>query len=90
MSVFAVFLDKENPKAVKRIQAKYPDCLQLNDTLFLVQSDSIADKVAHVVGIKGDKKDQIQGGVVFRLNHSYSGYTSRALWDWLEQAEARE
>ena len=73
---------------MERIQAEYPDYHQLSSTLFLVKSKSIAEKVAQAVGIKGD--DSIQSGVVFRLNHSYAGFTSRALWDWLEQAEAQE
>lgn len=90
MSVFAVVLDAQNPQAVERIQEKYPEHLKLNDTLFLVNSNAIAEKVAHAVGIKGEEDERIQSGVVFRLNHSYSGYTSRALWDWLEKVEAEQ
>ena len=90
MSVFAVVLDAPNSKAVERIQQKYPDHYQLNDTLFLVNSDAITEKIAHAVGISDAEDKRIQSGVVFRLNHSYFGYTSRSLWEWLDNAEGKK
>lgn len=87
MSVFAIVLDEANPEAAARIEAEFPDCFRMSETMFLVASQSIADRIARAVGIKGDADERIQGGVVFRLSRHYSGYTSRALWDWLEHAE---
>jgi len=87
MSVFAVVLDEPNPEVAARIQDQYPGHYRLNDTLFLVSSHEVAEKVAQAVGITGDQSSHLQSGVVFRLNHYYSGFTSRTLWEWLEQAE---
>ena len=88
MDVFAVFLDDDEPEAHKRIQESYPNHFQLSANLFLVPSEEIAEKVAVNAGIKGD--DRIVDGVVFKLNKSYSGYTARALWDWLKKIEGGE
>ena len=90
MSIFAVILDKANPQAETRIQERYPDCHKLGDTTFLVSSDDIAEQVAQAVGIKGEENERIQSGAVFRLNHSYAGFTSRALWDWLQKMEGAQ
>jgi len=87
MSVFAVVLDAPNASAAARVQDQYPDHYPLSDTLFLVKSDDVAERVARAVGITADESARIQSGVVFRLDHFYSGFTSRALWEWLEQAE---
>ena len=90
MSVYAVVLDNENHDAVERIRTKYSNYHELSRTLFLVHTDAIADQVARTIGIKGDNRIEGAEGVVFKLNHSYAGYTSRALWDWLTQAEEQE
>lgn len=90
MSIFAVVLDAPNADAAARVQSQYPDHYQLNDRLFLVSSDAVAEKVARAVGITENESEHIQSGVVFRLNHFYSGFTARALWEWLEQAEKRD
>lgn len=90
MSVFAVVLNTPNPEVAKLIEDEYPDCYKVNETLFLVQSDFVADTVANSVGIKGDGRIENARGVIFRLNHSYAGYSARSLWDWLSQAEDQQ
>ena len=86
MHVFAVILNEENEGMTDRINKTYPNNYEFSKTLFLVASDSIAETVATAVGIKGS--DRIEtGGVVFKLNRAYAGYTARALWDWLAQVE---
>ena len=87
MNIYAIVLKRSNPEVSKRIQDVYPDSYSLTDTFFLVQSKGIAKAVATSIGIKGDDKIEGASGVVFKLNRSYSGYTERSLWDWLEQAQ---
>lgn len=87
MNIYAIVLKQSNHEVSKRIQDVYPDSYPLTDTFFLVQSKGIAKTVAISIGIKGDDKIESASGAVFKLNHSYSGYTDRALWDWLEQAQ---
>ncbi len=87
MHVFAVVLNEENADITDRIKKTYPKHYEFSKTLFLVASDSIAETVAIAVGIKGADRVETAGGVVFKLNRAYAGYTGRALWDWLAQVE---
>lgn len=87
MNIYAIALKRSNPEVSRRIRAAYPDAYPLTDTFFLVQCKGIAKTVAISIGIKGDDKVEGASGVVFRLSHAYSGYTDRALWEWLEQAQ---
>ena len=83
MSIHAIVLSEANAEVSKRIEAQYPQHYALNNTFFLVRSDEITEKVAIDVGIKGDERTEDALGVVFKLNGTYAGYASRALWDWL-------
>ena len=87
MNIYAIALKRSNPEVLSRIREAYPDAYSLTDTFFLVQSKGIAKTVAVSIGIKGDDRIKGASGVVFKLNHSYSGFTERALWEWLEQAQ---
>ena len=89
MRTFAIALNEANPDIVERIERKYPDHYRITDTSFLVADDTIAEKVAMAVGIKGDDRIENARGVVFKLNGAYSGYSSRSLWDWLTFAEEK-
>ncbi len=90
MAVFAIALNMENDEIHRRIEDSYPRNHQFSSTLFLVQDDTIPETVARNVGIKGDNRITDTGGVVFRLEGSYAGFTSRALWDWLRLVEEQE
>ena len=85
MSVFAILLSSDMPEAGQRIRARYPvpRHFQLSDYLFLVRSDSDADSVARRAGIAGQGRLKDSTGVVFKLGPFYSGFDSRAMWDWL-------
>ncbi len=87
--VFVVALD--NPASTKfkeRMHESYPTNFQYTDLLFLVQDDNISEVVAKTLGIKvDDDAERLASGVVFRLEGAYSGYTTRALWDWLSITE---
>lgn len=90
MSIHIVLLTEPHDDVVARIKEKYPDCHQVTDTVFLVQTREITQDVAMKAGIKGNDRVEEAGGVVFKLNGAYSGYASRALWEWLGQAEDAE
>ena len=88
MDIFAVFLDNDSTEEPVLLKKHYPDHFELSKNLFLVPSMEIAENVAVKVGLKGDNRSVT--GVVFKLNKSYSGYTNRALWDWLAKVEERD
>ena len=84
---FAVVLDDPNEKVLERLEGKYPNTRCHTDTFFLVPVDKTVttDDVAVVAGIKGDSRDA--SGIVFKINAAYSGYTNKALWEWLSDFE---
>ena len=88
LDIFAVFLDEDKPESRLLLKEHYPGYFELSKNLFLVPSEEIAERVAINSGIKGDSR--IVTGVVFKLNKSYSGYTTRALWDWLKKVEEQD
>ncbi len=82
MNVFAVVFTDPSPRAAKHLQAVFAGAYELvPDTVYLVRSDKLSTDVAERAGIKSD--DRVSRGAVFKLNHAYSGYTSRDLWEWL-------
>ena len=83
MFVFAVVLTEPTEETKRRKQSHYPDYHELTPNVFLVSSEEFAKEVKAKIGIGADGAD----GVVFRLNHAYSGYTSRDTWEWLSRAE---
>lgn len=87
MSIFAIVLHETNSEVAQRIKTEYPNNFMYTDTFYLVESNSIAATVALNIGLKGDDRIEEASGVVFKLNHSFSGYTKRSLWDWLSDVE---
>ena len=90
MAVHIVVLTRPNADVVARLAERYPDHHQVTETCYLVQSKEITQGIATSVGLKGEDRVDDAAGVVFRLNGAYSGYTERALWEWLGQAEKAE
>ena len=90
MTVFAVVLNEPNAEVERRLDSSYPGFFRFSDTFYLAQTDDIADSVAARIGIKGDERIEAARGVVFKLNRSYAGFTTRSLWDWLSRAEERQ
>ena len=90
MPVYAISLKSPNEEVQSLIREKYPGHYEFLPTFFLVRSDSIAESVAIDIGIKGDDRIEGASGVVFKLNRSYSGFTSPSLWDWLTPGEEEE
>lgn len=84
--VFAVTLEHPSDDAWARLQNAYRDQhYLLSDTVALVRTNGLANDVAVTVGIKGDNR--VAGGVVFKLNRAYAGYTDRKVWEWLKLGE---
>lgn len=90
MAVHMIVLSRPNDAVASRIQEMYPDNYEFTQTCYLVQSRDITQKIAAIVGIKGENRIDNASGAVFRLNGAYSGFASRALWEWLDQAEELE
>lgn len=82
MNVFAVIFTDPNPQAAEHLRAAFAGAYELvPNTVYLVRSDQLSADVAQQAGIKSDNR--VSRGAVFKLNHAYSGYTSRSLWEWL-------
>ena len=89
MDIFAVVFDSSQPEdTYTQLKESYSDHFELSDGLFLIPSDEIAERVAVQVGIKGEGRSA--DGVVFKLNGSYAGYTTRSLWEWLTKVEGQD
>lgn len=86
MSVFAVVFTRPHAEIEASVKEHFPDAYQMTDSTFLVRSDNLSSQIAESVGIKGANRRF--AGAVFKINHSYSGFTSRDLWEWLDGAEA--
>ena len=82
MNVFAVVFTDPSPQAAEPLLEAFPGAYELvPQTVYLVRSDQLSSDIAQRVGIKTE--DRVSRGAVFKLNHAYSGYTSRSLWEWL-------
>ena len=86
---YAVVLLMPNSEVAERIRKHYPSSYGYSETFFLVHGeiDDLASTIAVKVGLKGENQAQEASGVVFKLNHGYSGYTKPDLWDWLSSQE---
>ena len=89
MSTFVVVLNQEAPQAFRnRIKEAYPSSYEYAENVFFLEDDNIPEAVATRLGIKvEDETQRTTTGAVFGLEGSYSGYTTKALWDWLRRAE---
>lgn len=90
MPVFVVHLSGDSEETSERLAEHYPKPghYEIADDLFLVRANAIAETVAQEIGIKGDKRPDGAGGVVFKLNDAFAGYESRSLWEWLDLEDA--
>ncbi len=90
MSIHVILLAASNKEVASRIMEQYPGSHEFSDTCYFVQTRDITRDVAQAVGVKGENRAEDASGAVFKLNGAYSGFTSRALWEWLSQAEELE
>ena len=89
MSIFIVIIDESNQEVEELLDKHYSDNYRYheNDRVFFVRTKHIADKIARNLKIKTDDDKSLVNGVVLKLNSSYSGFTSRAIWDWLDKED---
>ena len=90
MGLFVIVLDEDGIRATDpvrdRLRNRFDDTYEISPFAFLVSSKELTKDVAATAGIRGD--DRIEGatGAVFRLD-SYSGFTNRAMWEWISKVE---
>ena len=88
MALFAIALTQPSQPVADLIQTHYPRYFEYSPTLYLVETDALAQDVAINVGIKGDSRVPDASGFVLKSQEfSYSGYTTRALWEWFKDVE---
>ena len=83
MNVFVVVFTDPDPAAVQHLRKNFPGLYEMvPNTVCLVRSEELSSDVAIKAGIKSEPR--ISKGAVFKLNHAYSGFTSKSLWEWLD------
>ena len=89
--LFAIVLLEPNEKVAERIRENYPANFKYSDTFFLVavEGTTLSEDIATAVGIKGENRIEGSSGVVFKQNSGYAGYTTRTLWEWIEDVLPR-
>lgn len=90
MAIHLVILLEPNEDVDLRIDTTYPRRLRYSRTLYLLEADELAEEVAVSLGIKGDNRiPEVSGFVLSTEAYSYSGYTTRGLWDWFKSVEKK-
>jgi hypothetical protein len=87
--IYLIVLLEADDTVKARITDRYPEAYEYNETAYLVTDSSpITETVAIEAGIKGPNRVDGSSGFVIKLGDapSYSGFTNRALWDWLAAA----
>ncbi len=90
-NIYCAILKEPSDSTDDYVEQEYPDShYKLSDTVYLIDSDETARQVAVNLGIRPQRKGERAdvGGVVFSLNGSYSGFTSKRLWAWLNSHPA--
>ena len=94
MKIFAVVFthpdpSPENPlhaEAAACVRDQFPEAYQLNERTFLVRSNRLSNQVAESVEIKS--QDRRFSGAVLRIHpEHYAGFTSKDLWEWLDETD---
>ena len=83
MSVFIVSLRVPNSEVRAKVQ-EFDNYYIYSNTVFFIATENLSQEVAFKIGLQGDDRVPGSSGVVAKMNGSYSGFTSRDLWDWLE------
>ena len=92
--LFAVILDADctNKDLIyTRLEEKFPHVYKHADTFILVAGSPgvMTRDVAKISGIKSQHRSG-ESGVVLKLNRGYSGYTNKALWEWMSDVTENE
>ena len=83
--VFAVVLLEPNDEVAGRIDERYEESFEFNETFYLIKCPRtvMSHEVAEVIGFKGEAQIEGASGFVIQQRPAYSGYTRRDLWEWL-------
>lgn len=87
LNLYAVVFTKGAEKGSSYIEDSYEIAYKIQDDVVLVASDDLSNEIAKVSALTKDRKDEGVRGAVFKLNGSYTGFASSALWEWLENVE---
>ena len=91
MDTFVVVVDsagaEQSPLVKERLKGEFSEIYELSPTSFLVSADALTEDIAVAAGIKGEEGVENATGAVFKIA-GYSGYTRRALWEWLSKVGA--
>ena len=86
-NLFAVVLTEGEEKGANMLRTAYPKAYSIAPNIFLVADDTLTVEVAKAAALTREQEAEGVRGIVFRLNGSYTGYTRRSVWEWLEDAE---
>ena len=80
-AVLVVLLDKPQQKIKDELTRKYgaDAVFSYSSSIHFVETGDVPAEVR--IGAMGDGKGT---GAIFRVDESYSGYTRRDLWQWLQ------
>ena len=85
MAVFAVHLSGDQPaEQAKTLENTFAKRYKVSERFYLVHFSGISKTVSENLKLGSEHG----GGAVFKLNASYFGWESRAMWEWLESAES--
>lgn len=91
MFIYAIILIEPNAEVKQQIAEQFPGYYEYSPTFFLVEGEGLAEQIATAAKIKGENRIESASGFVLKLeSFSYSGFTARALWEWLKEAESRD
>ena len=86
-NLFAVVLTEREEKGAGMLMEAYPKAYAIAPNIFLVAADTLTAEVAKAAALTREQEAEGVRGIVFKLNGSYTGYTRRTSWEWLEDAE---
>ena len=90
-SIFVVILAEGQDAGAERLRKMYPTAYELaGNVFFIAEDEALTGTVAKALGLTKEDAESGIRGAVFRLNGSYTGFTRRTLWEWLEKAEDAE
>lgn len=88
--IFIVVLSdycKETKEIYDRLSKEYQSCFQYTDRVIFVSDDRaiMTDNIVKTAGLKDDDRvERGLSGAVLKLNKSYSGFTSKRFWEWMD------
>lgn len=90
ISLFSPTDRAQTQKVARQIEERYPGYYPLvPGQIYLVSSPDVAAVINGKIGLNTQKAkdpDALATGMVVKMNGSYSGYASTAIWEWMNEA----